>query len=92
MLVLLVKGLKVELKELKETNALVEEFMLLANITAAQAIYTRFPESSMLRRHPSPPVQNFDQLKAAAAKLDIEIKCSTSKELSDSLDNATVTL
>ena len=37
------------MKELKETNALVEEFMLLANIYVAKKIQSVFPESSMLR-------------------------------------------
>jgi exosome complex exonuclease DIS3/RRP44 len=38
-----------EMKELKETNALVEEFMLLANISVARKIYEKFPESAVLR-------------------------------------------
>jgi exosome complex exonuclease DIS3/RRP44 len=46
----------VEMKELKETNALVEEFMLLANISVARRICQEFPETSLLRRHPQPPV------------------------------------
>lgn len=40
----------VEMKELKDTNALVEEFMLLANIYVAKKIFSVFPDSSMLRR------------------------------------------
>jgi exosome complex exonuclease DIS3/RRP44 len=39
----------VECKELKDTNALVEEFMLLANISVAKAIYEVYPEISLLR-------------------------------------------
>lgn len=39
----------VEMKELKDTNALVEEFMLLANIYVAKKISHSFPDSSMLR-------------------------------------------
>ena len=39
----------VEMKELKEANALVEEFMLLANISVATKIHSHFPESAMLR-------------------------------------------
>lgn len=33
----------IELKQLTETNSLVEEFMLLANISVARKIYERFP-------------------------------------------------
>ena len=39
----------VEMKQLKETNALVEEFMLLANIYVAKRIWDKFPDSGMLR-------------------------------------------
>ncbi|KAJ3262535.1 exosome catalytic subunit dis3 [Boothiomyces macroporosus] len=78
----------VEMKELKDTNALVEEFMLLANIYVAKKIYDTFPDSSLLRRHPKPPANNFEPLIKAVAPLGIEIDPSTSKTLSDSLDNA----
>ena len=33
---------------------LIEEFMLLANMTVANVISVAFPESAMLRRHPKP--------------------------------------
>lgn len=52
----------VEAKKLRETNSMVEEFMLLANISVAQKIETEFPECAMLRRHPEPPQANFDPL------------------------------
>ena len=39
----------VEMKEMKETNALVEEFMLLANISVARKITQQYPESAVLR-------------------------------------------
>ncbi|KAG0293599.1 exosome catalytic subunit dis3 [Linnemannia gamsii] len=78
----------VEMKELKETNALVEEFMLLANISVARKIYEKFPDSAMLRCHPQPPSANFEKLEKAVARFGIEIDHSTSKTLSDSLDSA----
>ncbi|KAG0204304.1 exosome catalytic subunit dis3 [Mortierella sp. GBA30] len=78
----------VEMKELKETNALVEEFMLLANISVARKIYEKFPDSAMLRCHPTPPAVNFEKLEKAVARMGITIDHSTSKTLSDSLDNA----
>lgn len=79
----------VEMKELKDTNALVEEFMLLANIHVAKAIHNRFPDSSMLRRHPKPPANNFEQLIKALEKRGFTLDPTTSRTLSDSLDNAT---
>ena len=39
----------VEQKILKETNSLVEEFMLLANISVAQKIHSAYPETAVLR-------------------------------------------
>ncbi|KAJ3297254.1 exosome catalytic subunit dis3 [Borealophlyctis nickersoniae] len=80
----------VEMKELKETNALVEEFMLLANIYVAKKIQSSFPESSMLRRHPKPPATSFDGLVKAVGELGLKIDPTTSKTLADSLDAAQV--
>lgn len=39
----------VEVKQLRETNSLVEEFMLCANISVARKIYEAFPQTAMLR-------------------------------------------
>ncbi|KAJ6652925.1 hypothetical protein lerEdw1_010503 [Lerista edwardsae] len=86
-------------KELKETNSMVEEFMLLANISVAQKIYDEFSEHALLRKHPAPPPSNYDILvKAAKSKanfviivsppLGLEIKTDSAKNLADSLDNA----
>ncbi|KAJ3334711.1 exosome catalytic subunit dis3 [Kappamyces sp. JEL0680] len=80
----------VELKELKDTNALVEEFMLLANIYVAKKIFATFPDSSMLRRHPKPPANNFETLIKALAPMGIEIDPTDSSTLSQSLDKAVV--
>lgn len=49
---------------------MVEEFMLLANISVAQKIYDEFPDCAMLRKHPAPPPSNYDiLLKAAKSKV-----------------------
>lgn len=70
------------------TNSLVEEFMLLANITVAQKIQSVFPQTALLRRHASPPASNFanlgDQLKRMRG---FELDVSSSKALADSLDH-----
>ena len=75
-------------KELKETNSLVEEFMLLANISVARQIYETFPHCSLLRRHPSPPLSNYDTLLKAASGKGITLAVDTAKALADSLDIA----
>ncbi|KAI9179099.1 exosome catalytic subunit dis3 [Blastocladiella emersonii ATCC 22665] len=78
----------VELKELKDTNALVEEFMLLANVSVAEKIFNVFPNTAMLRCHPEPAPENFLQLNQALARFGIQLATSSSKALSDSLDKA----
>lgn len=73
---------------LKEANALVEEFMLLANITVAKKILKHFPTLSILRRHQPPTREQFAPLIAAAKFAGIKLDISTSKSLADSLDQA----
>ncbi|KAG9492100.1 hypothetical protein GDO78_000557, partial [Eleutherodactylus coqui] len=75
-------------KELKETNSMVEEFMLLANISVAQKIYDEFSEYALLRKHPAPPPGNYDILEKAARSKSLEIKTDSAKALADSLDKA----
>uniref|UniRef100_A0A8D0GXL4 Exosome complex exonuclease RRP44 n=1 Tax=Sphenodon punctatus TaxID=8508 RepID=A0A8D0GXL4_SPHPU len=75
-------------KELKETNSMVEEFMLLANISVAQKIYEEFPEHALLRKHPAPPPSNYDILVKASKSKNLEIKTDSAKALADSLDSA----
>ncbi|KAM0791799.1 hypothetical protein ACM66B_004062 [Microbotryomycetes sp. NB124-2] len=77
----------VEQKALYETNSLVEEFMLLANISVAQRIYEQFPQTAVLRRHAAPPKTNFEVLQDVLAKRrGIPLDVSTSRALADSLD------
>ncbi|KAJ1925348.1 exosome catalytic subunit dis3 [Tieghemiomyces parasiticus] len=78
----------VEMKELQETNALVEEFMLLANISVAQRIHQTFPDTSMLRRHPTPPPSNFETLAQSLLAHGFELRTDSSLALSTSLDRA----
>ncbi|CAM9132050.1 unnamed protein product, partial [Heterosigma akashiwo] len=78
----------VQMYQLKETNALVEEFMLLANITVAKRVLRTFPTLCCLRRHPAPSRQQFAPLLAAVASVGMELDIATSKTLADSLDAA----
>lgn len=78
--------LEVEAKQLRETNSMVEEFMLLANCTVAEHIAIEFPECAMLRRHPKPPLSNFDPLIKAAQNQGFEINPNSGLELASSLD------
>jgi exosome complex exonuclease DIS3/RRP44 len=77
----------VKTKQLLDTNSLVEEFMLLANISVAGRIYEAFPQTGILRRHASPPKTNFDELANQLKVMrGLELKVDTSKTLADSLD------
>ena len=73
---------------LMEANALVEEFMLLANITVAKKILRNYPTLSVLRRHPSPNRAMFESLISKARCRGFEIDIENSKRLADSLDAA----
>ncbi|RNA34144.1 DIS3-like exonuclease 2 isoform X1 [Brachionus plicatilis] len=46
----------------KDSNRLVEEFMLLANIAVAHHIYEQFPLKAILRRHPTPNLKQLTDL------------------------------
>jgi exosome complex exonuclease DIS3/RRP44 len=79
---------EVEIKKLLETNSLVEEFMLFANISVARKIYDAYPQTAMLRRHAPPPATNFEALNEMlrVRKKGMSISLESSKALADSLD------
>jgi len=77
----------VEQKEMRETNSLVEEFMLLANTSVARRIYEAYPTTAVLRRHAPPPADNFETLQDILKKrrgMDLDV--SSSGALAASLD------
>lgn len=80
--------LDVQMYSLKDTNALVEEFMLLANITVSKKILRHFPTFSLLRRHPAPSKKQFEELIKSAAAVGVTISVDSSKDLANSLDSA----
>ena len=71
-----------------EANALVEEFMLLANVTVAKKILRHYPTLCVLRRHPAPNRVMFDSLISKAKCRGFDIDIEDSKRLADSLDAA----
>ena len=77
----------VKTKELLDTNSLVEEFMLLANISVAGKIYSAFPQTALLRRHAAPPKTNFEELaNQLKVKRGLDLHTESSKAVADSLD------
>lgn len=81
----------VEQKEMLETNSLVEEFMLLANISVARKNQETFPATAVLRRHMPPPATNFEKLKDILQKRKgMTVDVSSSGALAASLDRCIV--
>jgi len=77
----------VKTKQLLDTNSLVEEFMLLANISVAGKIYEAYPQTALLRRHAEPPKSNFEELaNQLKIRKGMELHTESSKALADSLD------
>lgn len=80
----------VKTKQLLDTNQLVEEFMLLANISVAGKNYSAFPQTALLRRHVAPPKTNFEELaNQLKVKKNLELRSDSSKAVADSLDTCT---
>jgi hypothetical protein len=73
---------------LKESNALVEEWMLIANITVAKKVLRHYPTLAILRRHQPPSRTQFESLLEAARAVGVSLNIDSSKTLADSLDRA----
>uniref|UniRef100_A0A3Q3INJ6 DIS3-like exonuclease 2 n=1 Tax=Monopterus albus TaxID=43700 RepID=A0A3Q3INJ6_MONAL len=69
----------------RDSNKLVEEFMLLANIATAHHICRKFPELALLRRHPPPKAKMMDELQELCDQLGINIDLSSAGALHKSL-------
>ncbi|XP_019963076.2 DIS3-like exonuclease 2 [Paralichthys olivaceus] len=72
----------------RDSNKLVEEFMLLANIATAHHIYRKFPELALLRRHPPPKAKMVDELQELCEQLGIDLDLSTAGTLNKSLNTS----
>ncbi|BFZ58882.1 hypothetical protein PYCC9005_005948 [Savitreella phatthalungensis] len=76
-----------EVYELKDTNRLIEEFMLFANISVAERITDAFPAHALLRMHPEPKDRPLQQLVQYAAKLGIHLDTSSSHSLQEAFQD-----
>lgn len=74
------------LLERKESNFLVEEFMLLANTTAAEVICRAYPDGALLRRHPEPNKRKLREFEAFCQKHGLELDTSSSGRFYMSLE------
>lgn len=72
--------------ELKESNRLIEEFMLLANMSVAKQICEFFPEQALLRRHEEPLEKRMTEFITHMNKIGLELDASSSGALQASMD------
>lgn len=77
-------------KEDLSTTSLVEEFMLLANVSTAKKTFETFPKCAILRNHPAPPLENYDPLLKVTKSRGINMDVSSAKTLSHSLESAEI--
>uniref|UniRef100_A0A1J3D6C6 DIS3-like exonuclease 2 n=1 Tax=Noccaea caerulescens TaxID=107243 RepID=A0A1J3D6C6_NOCCA len=76
----------------KPSNLLVEEFMLLANMTAAEVISRAYPDSALLRRHPEPNMRKLKEFEGFCSKHGMELDVSSSGQFQESLEKLTENL
>ena len=69
-----------------QTNSLVEECMLLANVWVAKKIYESFPSCAILRRHPPPKEKELGNFIKILNERGFELKAGNNMELNNSLD------
>ncbi|KAJ8356814.1 hypothetical protein SKAU_G00196080 [Synaphobranchus kaupii] len=72
--------------EYRDSNKLVEEFMLLANMAAAHQIYRSFPKQALLRRHPPPQTKMVDDLTEFCDQMGLNLDFSSAGALHRSLN------
>lgn len=70
---------------IKDSNRLIEEFMLLANMAVAHKIYQGYPEFAILRRHPPPLEKPMENLGNLLETLNIHLDMSSAGALQRSL-------
>ncbi|XP_071109120.1 DIS3-like exonuclease 2 isoform X1 [Haliotis cracherodii] len=73
--------------EQRDSNRLIEEFMLLANMAVAHKIYQSYPQKAVLRRHPPPQSKMVDDLKDLCEQLGLPVDLSNSLTWQQSLSN-----
>ncbi|XP_067140544.1 probable exosome complex exonuclease RRP44 isoform X2 [Centruroides vittatus] len=73
--------------EHKDSNKLIEEFMLLANMAVAHRIYEFYPDQALLRRHPPPDNKMMNNIVTMCSAMGIQINSSTSGSLQASLNS-----
>ncbi|MGH0149133.1 UNVERIFIED_CONTAM: hypothetical protein FKN15_015071 [Acipenser sinensis] len=71
----------------RDSNKLVEEFMLLANMATAHQIYRSFPDQTLLRCHPPPQTKMVDDLLEFCDQMGLKLDFSSAGALNRSLND-----
>ncbi|XP_055976968.1 DIS3-like exonuclease 2 [Sorex fumeus] len=71
--------------EYRDSNKLVEEFMLLANMAVARKIHRAFPERALLRRHPPPQTKMLNDLAEFCGQMGLSVDFSSAGALHKTL-------
>lgn len=70
----------------RDSNKLIEEFMLLANMSVARRIYHSFPEQALLRRHPEPQTKMLNDLIEFCDQMGLNLDFSSAGTLHKTLN------
>ncbi|XP_048763599.2 DIS3-like exonuclease 1 [Ostrea edulis] len=73
-------------KDHLEIHDTIAECMIFANHWVAKKIAEVFPNQTLLRHHPLPKNEQFENLKNCAKNKGFEVKTSSNKDLADTLD------
>jgi len=71
--------------ELKDSNHLIEDFMILANQSVAQFIYSKLPDISILRNHFAPLDNLLANLQTLISSMNFNFDVSCSKNIRESI-------
>ncbi|XP_018121095.1 DIS3-like exonuclease 2 isoform X2 [Xenopus laevis] len=71
----------------RDSNKLVEEFMLLANMAVAHHIYRQFPDKALLRRHPPPQTKMLNDLIEFCDQMGLQLDFTNSGTLHKTLND-----
>lgn len=71
---------------MKDSNRLIEEFMLLSNISVAKFIFEKFPLISLLRNHNPPNSNGIQKLLQNFMKFGVEMDITSSRTISESIE------
>jgi DIS3-like exonuclease 2 len=69
----------------RDSNLVVKEFLLLANMTVARVISNAFPDSALLRRHPEPSLRKLKEFEDFCSKIGFDLDSTSAGTVHTSL-------